>query len=80
MTAIFLAGIDLSREVLVAGGFMAVLAAIAFASNAEGFYVLPGAILPWTGLALTVLIVGCFSWLQRRRERKLEAETSKIPA
>jgi membrane protein implicated in regulation of membrane protease activity len=80
MTSIFLAGFDLSTETRVAGVFMAVLAVIAFISNPEGFYVLPGAIFPWTGLALTVLILGCFSWLQGRSERKLEAETSKIPA
>jgi hypothetical protein len=70
----------LSTETRAAGVFMAVLAAIAFISNPKGFYVLPGAIFPWTGLALTALVLGCFSWLQGRSERKQEAETSVIPA
>ena len=73
-------GIDLSKEIWVGVLFIAVVTGLAFVSNPEGFYVFPSAILPWTGLGLSALILGLFSLLERRRTRKQEAETSGIPA
>jgi hypothetical protein len=77
MADIFSSCIALPKQTLFVGIlFMAVVTAFSVINYPQGFYVFPGAILPWAGLALAAIILGLYAWVDSRRKPEPEAGIS----